>query len=127
MNRRDFIISTAVSGLIANLPTVSHAGERIIIKPSGKDDTHAINSALRASARIGIPATLAEGEFTIKNTIIVPAGARFICKGRLSKIIFSTDTTHEVIRIEEPHLERPVKTLFVENRSSTVPFLAIIG
>ena len=73
----------------------------------------------------GVPAVLATGVVTVTGTIIVPAGARLISKGRSSRVIFNAGATHEVIRIEEPHLEHPVKRLFVENRNSIVPFMRI--
>lgn len=127
MDRRDFIIRSAISSLIASFPSVFLSRQTLIIKPTGADDSMVINTTLRASARVGIPALLAEGVFTVTETIIVPVGARIIGQGKLSKIKFSTEAAHEVIRIDEPHLKHPVKKLFIENRNSPVPFIAIIG
>lgn len=127
MNRREFIKYSAVSGLIVAHPTVALTGSGIIIKPSGGDDTAAINAALKASARSGDVATLAKGSFRISDTIFVPTGARLIAQGVSSPIHFEGGKAGVVIRIEEPHADKPIAHLYVEDRRFPVPFVAKIG
>lgn len=127
MNRRDFIKLSAISGLVASYPAISFADCGITIRPSGRDDTDAINAALRASARTGDPAVLAYGDFTITNTITVPSGGKLVGRGRASLITFNRGNDGVVVRIEEPQTEDAVAGLVVEDKRSPVPFIAAIG
>ena len=127
MNRRQFIQYTAIQSFIFACPTVSFSGTQIVIKPSGGDDTEAINAALRASAVTEYPAILARGTYTISDTIHVPSGARLIGRGNLSRVIFNGSKGGVVVRVDEPHKENAVKSLLVEDQRSSVPFIALIG
>jgi hypothetical protein len=127
MNRRQFIKYSAIQSMVLTYPSVTLSGTLIVIRPSGGDDTDAINTALRASARVGEPAILAEGAFTITDTIYVPPGSRLIGQGKSSCVAFKGGKAGVVIRIGEPHNKDAVQRLFVEDRRSPVPFMAMIG
>ena len=127
MNRREFIKYSAVSGVVLAHPTVALSDNGIVIKPSGGDDTQAINAALTASARTGNAALLANGAFTITDTIFVPSGARLVGQGLKSPVSFRGGKVGVVMRIEEPHAVRPIEQLYVEDRRFPVPFFATIG
>ena len=127
MNRREFIKYSAVTSLIAVHPTVALSDSYILIRPSGKDDTAAINAALKASARSGNTAMLAKGAFTISDTIFVPCGARLIGQGVSSPVHFEGGKLGVVVSIEEPHADNPIQRLYVKDRRFPVPFVANIG
>lgn len=127
MNRREFIKYSAVSGMIALHPTVVLSRAQIIIEPSGEDDTDAINTALRASARIGDPAILANGVFTITDAIVVKSGGQLIGRGQESLVIFRGSKAGVIVRAEEPCDEKSVSNLIVKDGRSPIPFIARIG
>ncbi len=127
MNRREFIKYSAVTGLTFTYPTIALSKNGIVIKPSGGDDTQAINAALTASARTGDVAILANGAFTITDTILVPSGARLLGKGLKTPVSFQGGKVGVVMRIEEPHVNKPIEQLYVEDRRFPVPFFAKIG
>ena len=127
MDRREFIKRTATSGLIAAYPTVVFSGSEITVRPSGSDDTSAINNALQASARTGDPVRLLEGSFTVSDSIILPAGSRLIGAGKTTPVTYTGGNDGIVIQIEEPFVSQSVINLYVEDKRSPVPFVSLIG
>ncbi|MCX2981806.1 hypothetical protein EYC98_13150 [Halieaceae bacterium IMCC14734] len=127
MNRREFFHLTAVGGIIASFPTVSLCRESIYLMPSGGDDTEAINTALKASARIGVPVILSQGAYTVTDSIIVLVGAKLISQGESSLITFTGQSTHAAITIHRPCHSDAVKNLHVKDSRSLVPMTAMIG
>jgi hypothetical protein len=127
MNRREFIQYTVIQSFIASCPTVSFIGTQIVVKPSGGDDTEAINAALKASAVTKYPALLGKGIFIISDTLFVPSGARLIGRGISSRVVFNGGKAGVVVRVDEPHKKNAITNLFVEDKRSLVPFIALIG
>jgi len=127
MKRRDFFKLTAVNAIISAFPTIAFSQNHIYIRPSGGDDTDTINMALKASARIGEPAIITKGVFTIKNTITVPIGAKLISQGMSSLISYTGNNANSVIIIQKPCTSNSVKNLYVKDHRSIVSMIALIG
>ncbi len=127
MDRREFIKRSAATSLIGAYPSVVFSSTELVIEPSGGNDTNAINAALKASARTGNPAVLSEGAFTITDSIVVPVGACLIGKGKSSTIAFEGGNVGVVVRVEQPSSKPAVTNLYVEDKRSSVPFVALIG